>query len=133
MPGPSPKSPETRRRRNKPARGDWTAAAGVGWQYGEVPAPPTGLLKVSREAWATWMGGWVAAHWTPVDVPGLRQLVRLYDQVQRGELQRAGEVRLWMDDYGITPKGQQARRWARTVERTGLASVRPIRSRKLVR
>ena len=29
----------------------------------------------------------------------------------RGEFQRAGELRLQMDTYGITPKGQQDRRW----------------------
>jgi hypothetical protein len=35
----------------------------------------------------------------------------LYDQVERGEFQRANELRLQMDTYGITPKGQQDRRW----------------------
>ena len=34
-------------------------------------------------------------------------------QVERGEFQRAAELRLSMDTYGITPKGQQDRRWAR--------------------
>jgi hypothetical protein len=68
-------------------------------------------MPASAEAWSTWMGGWFAAHWGPEDLPGLRQVVRLYDQVERGAFQRAGEVRLQMDGYGITPKGQQARRW----------------------
>lgn len=58
------------------------------------------------------MGSWIAVHWTPTDLPGLRQLIRLYDQVERGEWPRASEVRLLMDTYGITPKGQQDRRWA---------------------
>lgn len=62
-------------------------------------------------AWTTWMESWVAAHWTPTDLPGLRQLIRIYDQVERGEFQRATELRLGMDTYGITPKGQQDRRW----------------------
>jgi hypothetical protein len=57
------------------------------------------------------MNAWFAAHWTPSDLPGLRQLIRLYDQVERGEFQRASELRLQMDTYGITPKGQQDRRW----------------------
>jgi hypothetical protein len=55
----------------------------------------------------------------------LRQLIRLYDQVERGAFQRAGELRLTMDTYGLTPKGQQDRRWAaptdeppQTAERT---------------
>jgi len=58
------------------------------------------------------MTSWVAAHWSETDLPGLRQLVRLYDQVERGEFQRMTELRLCMDTYGITPKGQQDRRWA---------------------
>jgi hypothetical protein len=57
------------------------------------------------------MQAWFAAHWTPDLLPGLRQVVRLYDQVERGEFQRAGELRLQMDTYGLTPKGQQDRRW----------------------
>ncbi len=58
------------------------------------------------------MGAWWAAHWSPDDLPGLNVVVTLYDQVQRGEYQRATELRLAMDTYGITPKGQQDRRWA---------------------
>jgi hypothetical protein len=108
-----PKPPGERRRRNVPARGEWTAEPGVGWQHGPVPEPPDGLLKASRVAWAIWMGTWVAAHWTPGDLPGLRQVIRLYDQVERGEFVRSSELRLEMDTYGITPKGQQDRRWRR--------------------
>ena len=58
------------------------------------------------------MRAWFAVHWTPEDLPGLRQLVRTYDQVERNEFQRGPELRLLMDTYGITPKGQQDRRWA---------------------
>jgi hypothetical protein len=69
-------------------------------------------MPASIDAWSTWMASWFATHWTPSDLPGLRQLVRLYDQVERQEFQRAGELRLQMDTYGITPKGQQDRRWS---------------------
>jgi hypothetical protein len=85
----------------------------VGWQHGPVPKAPTNLLKVSRDVWAVWMGSWFAAHWEPEDLPGLYLVVRLYDQVQRGQLQRAAELRIQMDAYGMTPKGQQDRRWKR--------------------
>lgn len=108
--GPNPKT--ERRRRNTPVRGDWTAADG-GWQHGDIPECPDGLLEPSRTAWDVWLKAWFAAHWTPDDLPGLRQLIRLYDQVERGEFQRASELRLQMDTYGITPKGQQDRRWTR--------------------
>ena len=109
--GPAPKPTEQRRRRNAAARGEWTATPGLGWQSGPVPAPPDGLMPATIAAWTTWMQSWVAAHWTPTDLPGLRQLVRLYDQVERGEYVRMTELRLLMDTYGITPKGQQDRRW----------------------
>lgn len=108
--GRAPKE-ERRNPSDKPTRGEWTAPSGVGWQHGDPPKPPAKMLKASREAWGTWMGAWFAAHWTPEDLPGLRQVIRLYDQVERGEFQRASELRLQMDTYGITPKGQQDRRW----------------------
>jgi hypothetical protein len=109
--GPAPK--EDRSRRNDPERGEWVAAPGSGWQHGDLPKPPAKLTKAARDAWETWLGSWFAAYWTPEDVPGLRQVIRLYDQVERGEFQRASELRLQMDTYGITPKGQQDRRWKR--------------------
>jgi len=68
-------------------------------------------MPASIEAWSTWFAAWFAAFWKPSDLPALRQMVRLYDQVERGEFQRATELRLLMDTYGVTPKGQQDRRW----------------------
>lgn len=102
---------ERRNASDKPIRGEWADAEGVGWQYGERPAPPDGLMPASLEAWLTWFGAWFAVFWKPEDVPALRHLVRLYDEVERGETQRHSELRLAMDTYGITPKGQQDRRW----------------------
>lgn len=113
--GPAPKDPAQRVRRNKakPVRGEVTASDSVGWQHGERPDAPDGLMQPSLDAWKLWLGSWFAAHWIPEDVPGLRQVIRLYDQVERGEFQRAGELRMQMDTYGITPKGQQDRRWTK--------------------
>jgi hypothetical protein len=108
--GPAPKA--ERRRRNAPVRGDFRSTTENGWQHGEIPSPPDGLMPASVEAWNVWLKAWFAAHWTPDDLPALRQLIRLYDQVERGEFQRAAELRLQMDTYGITPKGQQDRRWS---------------------
>jgi len=108
--GPTPK--EERRRRADPIRGDWQATAD-GWQHGPAPIAPDGLVEASRDAWQTWFAAWFASHWSPDDLPALRQIIRLYDQVERGEFQRSTELRLMMDTYGITPKGQQDRRWAK--------------------
>lgn len=109
--GRAPKDPSERRNTTAPIRGEMEAVPGVGWQHGAVPDVPDGLMAASVTAWSTWFGAWFAAHWGPEDVPGLRQLIRVYDQVERGEFQRAGELRLGMDTFGISPKGQQDRRW----------------------
>lgn len=111
MAGRGPAPSESRRRTNEPGRGEWQPTPGVGWQHGEIPSPPARMTRAARIAWETWFRAWFAAHWTPDDVPGLRQVIRLYDQVERGEFTRASELRLQMDTYGITPKGQQDRRW----------------------
>lgn len=110
--GPVAKPSEARRRRNTPVRGEVVAVPGVGWQHGPVPEPPDGLVEASRIAWQTWMAAWFAAHWTPSDLPGLRKVIQLYDATERGELHRSAELRMSMDNYGITPKGQQDRRWS---------------------
>lgn len=107
--GPAPK--DDRVRRQTPARGDYITTDADGWQYGVVPAPPEGLMPASETAWATWFAAWFAAHWTPADLPGIRHMIRLHDQVERGEFQRSTELRMTMDTYGVTPKGQQDRRW----------------------
>ena len=44
MPGPAPKKLQQRRRSNKPARGEWRAAAALGWQHNPFPAPPDGVV-----------------------------------------------------------------------------------------
>jgi len=108
--GPAPKL--HRSRRSSPGRGDWKAVSGTGWQ-GDLPTPPAGILEVSQATWETWFKAWWAAHWTTDDLPGLRLLIRIYDRVARGDVRRLGELRQLMDGYGITPKGQQDRRWLR--------------------
>lgn len=108
--GPAPKERESRVGRAAPVRGEYQQAEAKAWR-GEVPAAPEGLTDAAAEAWRVWFGSWFAAYWTPSDIPAIRQMVRLYDQVEQGEFQRASELRLMMDTYGVTPKGQQDRRW----------------------
>src|SRR4051794_26190805 len=109
--GRPPKAATERRNGHVPIRGEWSSVPAIGWQHGPIPAPPDGLMPTSVEAWNLWLGGWVAAHFGPVDLPSLRIVVRLYDQIMTGELSRAGELRMWLDTFGLTPKGRQDRRW----------------------
>lgn len=75
------------------------------------------------------MGAWFAWFWDAADLPALRQLVRLYDQVERNEFHRHAELRMMMDTYGITPKGQQDRRWkpAQSAEPAAVADIADYR------
>lgn len=109
--GRAPKLPGERRNATPPGRGEWSAAPSVGWQHGAVPEPPRGVHADTVRAWRTWFGAWFAAHWTPADVPGLRIVAQLHSEVCNGGSTRAPELRLWLDGYGITPKGQADRRW----------------------
>jgi hypothetical protein len=109
--GPAPQ--QERYRRGAPARGEWKPAEQSGWQHGDVPAAPAGIRPGSQATWQIWFGSWWAVHWTLEDLPGLRLLIYLYDRVARGDMRRLGELRQLMDSYGITPKGQQDRRWLR--------------------
>jgi hypothetical protein len=112
--GRAPKLPTSRRNGHAPARGEWRAAPGVGWQYGPIPDPPDGLATGALEAWTAWMRSWVAAYWTPGDLPVLQLIIRLFDLVDRGQASASlrTELRLLLDNYGLTPKGAQDRRWA---------------------
>ena len=128
--GPAPSS--QRRRANEPARGEWKATPGNGWQHGPVPPVPEGVHADTRAAWGVWMRSWFAAHWTPDDLPGLEHVASLHSEVRvafhepfiesenaRGDRiytrrpSPATELRQMMDSYGITPKGQQDRRWVK--------------------
>ena len=112
--GPAPKL-NRQNTRETPIRGEWTPAPGSGWQHGEIPKAPTGLRPASRDAWQTWFSAWFAANWTPEDLPMLRQVIKLYDKVEQDDASAADltQFRQLIDSYGITPKGQQDRRWTR--------------------
>ena len=109
--GPAPKA--DRRRANTPERGEWKASPGIGWQHGNIPDPPV-RSAIARETWATWFRSWFASYWTPDDLPNLRLVIKLWAKADSGKAtgSERSELRQLMDSYGITPKGQQDRRWA---------------------
>jgi len=76
------------------------------------------------------MQAWFAAHWAPADLPGLQLVIAQFDAVKRAPITKANDVtalvRL-MDTYGITPAGQQSRRWtAPKPEDTPVDDKRPV-------
>lgn len=109
--GAPPKLPSQRHGAHKPLRGEWQSSPGVGWQHGPIPDPPADLQPPTLAAWDVWFKSWPASHWTPADLPGLRTVAQLLDAVVRGNLTRTTELRVWMDGLGLSPKGQQDRRW----------------------
>ncbi len=107
--GPAPKL--NSRTRHKPLRGSWQPAPGSGWKHGDVPEPPPGMMPSTIAVWETWFASWWASYWTPEYLPQIVTTIKLYDQVERGELKLATELRHWMESIGATFKGQQDRRW----------------------
>jgi hypothetical protein len=70
------------------------------------------MCKASDVAWRGWFSGWWASFWTEGDLPGLRIVAMVHNAVATGNTQLAGELRLQMDGYGITPKGRLSLRWS---------------------
>jgi hypothetical protein len=111
MPGPAPKF--ARRRRNVPERGEWQPTVGIGWQGDEWPKCPSNLKPATRRTWEVWFSSWFASHWTEDDLPMLELIARLYDKcvTDQASASEQNQFRQLADSYGITPKGQQDRRW----------------------
>jgi hypothetical protein len=128
--GRVPKPTAQRRTNHVPQRGDWSSTSPIGWQHGPIPDPPEGLSDESRAEWRRWMTSWNAAHWLPKDLGQLFQAIRLYEQCRQyaidpyvGKENKPGhlvyvlrpnpssELRQWMDNLGLTNKGEQDRRW----------------------
>jgi hypothetical protein len=114
MAGRGPEPSHRRLRTPEPERGDWTPTPGVGWQHDAVPPCPV-RGAAAAATWSGWMGSWFAAHWSPEDLPNLRLLIKLWTKADSGKVTGAerSEYRQLADSYGVTPKGQQDRRWKR--------------------
>lgn len=109
--GPAPKPDGERISRNALAY-PWIPAPSGPWA-GDVPPPPTGMAKASRDTWALWFTSWWSGHWTDADVPGLRMALRLFDRIERGREERGdrSEYRALAKAFGISPEGRHALRW----------------------
>lgn len=116
MPGPAPKPPEERRRRNAPASGEWITLPAEPYE-GPRPKLPSRMngRKPSAATAATWESWWAdpAAHmWTPSDHQALLRLIRLVEDYHvTAKLDVLREIRLQLAMFGLTPAGRQQRHW----------------------
>lgn len=143
MPGPPPKHPSLRQRRNKTTTAAKLAAEPVDR---EVPAlqpryvrdPETHELRVVEwhprtvEWWGIVWSSPMAAEWLDADVPGLELVAALRDDFHRAEtvglkLKAAAELRLQEARFGLTPIDRRRLQWE--VER-GESAVERVRRRR---
>lgn len=111
MPGPAPKDPTLRRRRNLPARGDWIDLEPLDKLL--LPALPEGEWSDrTRTAWRAWRNDPATAMYGPADTQAVIDLAYIYEQwVNDGTAALAAEIRQRQDALGLSPKGKQDRRW----------------------
>ncbi|MEV6344142.1 hypothetical protein [Actinoplanes sp. NPDC051851] len=132
MPGPPPKHPGTRQRRNRTS----TAATLSVVHDVEEPALPTRLWHEQTRSW--WRDIWaspMAPEWDDSDVHGLFNLALLVDDFWttddpklRKEL--AAEIRQQRQGFGLTPIDRRRLQWE--IERTDEAQDRGRRRRAAV-
>lgn len=108
--GPAPKEPDQRRRSNAPSRGEWVDIPLE--RAGKIPSlgrRPSGgaWLASTKAAWEAWWADGASSTWGRAEQSSVRQLAFLFDEVERGALKYAAEVRLRMDGLGLTPKGKR--------------------------
>jgi hypothetical protein len=114
-PGPLPKDPAARRRRNAPAGGEWidlppTVDKAV---VRALPRRSNGEWSARAKAtWEAWSRDPASTQWTSADVAYALDTLYLVDQFSRRvQASLAAEIRLRMDGLGLSPKGKRNLRW----------------------
>jgi len=123
--GPAPKSPEHRRRRNEPLRGEW-----VDLEPLEEP-----ILKIWDDRftvpdymWQAWRISPVTSQYGPEDLAAIHDLAVGWEEMTFADRDRR------MDRLGLTPKGKRDLRWrtpneVKTIKKAAeKAQVRHIRA-----
>ena len=113
-PGPAPKQPSQRRRRNAPAGGEWIELPSTVEKPILPPLPRRSKGRWSartRQTWDAWRRDPATAQYGPADVHYALDTIRLQEECARGRHSLAGEIRLRMDGLGLTPKGKRNLRW----------------------
>lgn len=126
--GPPPKRPGTRQRRNRTVAGALLPAAGR-----SSPAPPlpdrpcpcdemeecaacggSGVLpwlSIVVDQWETAWASPMAVEWLRSDVHGLFIVADLWDQYWRGDKDKAGEIRLQEQRFGLSSLDRRRLQW----------------------
>ena len=115
MPGPAPKHPLARRRRNAPAGGEWVDPPPLDKPVLQALPPRSGegdWSKWARDVWESWRQDAATAQWTSADVHYALDTLTLIDACAcKPRTAFAAEIRLRMDGLGLTPKGRRNLRW----------------------
>ena len=115
-PGPAPKDPSQRRRRNAPARGEWVDLPKLTEPV--LPEIPEGNWSDrTREAWQLWRDDPATSQYSSAGIAQAINLLHLFEGWVQGD-EKYSEVRLTMDGLGLTPKGKRDLRWRAPQETT---------------
>ena len=133
MPGPPPKTPETRRRTNRPKSGDWVVLPSENTDEAPpLPTPPRGIrwTKVTKDWWAMIWSSPMSTQWLQADVYALGEMAALRQQMMAAtriedRLKLSTLVDRYADKFGLSPKGRRDLRWVVTDEDAQAAGIRP--------
>jgi hypothetical protein len=108
--GPAPKATGRRRRGALPSRGEWQLIPPESdIEVPDMPEHPKGgpWLSSSERHWAGWWHDGASTTWTSADVVALEVVLLLTDDIGRGELKYAAELRLRLDGLRLSQKGKR--------------------------
>lgn len=114
MPGPLPKKPEIRQRRNRSASRALLPADQPRLRAPRLPARPDGKVwhVMARRFWQTIWSSPVHLEFIRADEPALLRLVFLVDSFWRsGNLAVAKEIRMLEREFGLTPLSRRRLEW----------------------
>jgi len=127
VPGPPPKPPGQRRRRNAGPPATVLPAEGRQEPVPELPDREIGWLPSTREWWGRIWRSPMATQWIEADRNTLLRLAMMRDWETRGDggtvLRR--EIRLLEDAFGLNPASRARLRWE--IGPAGGAEVRELR------
>lgn len=117
MPGPLPKDPALRQRRNKSTTRALLAPEARRLRAPKLPALPEGAGEewhpMARAFWATVWSSPVHHEFLRADEPALFRLVLLVHAFwSTGKLEIAKEIRLLEREFGLTPLSRRRLEWA---------------------